>query len=177
MIVMRYVEQFRTAYNQKDLGTIGKFFADDARIITGNVIMKKMNGMDENEKAQFMVKYTEQTKTQYMANLRRAFARNKWIDVQFKQIGPDGFPSGGCREGISMSKDGKFYGVRLQQSWKSSTYSDEGYLFLMWEFFDDGREPVVHVRAWQPMYVGKEKQEPNLDIMSLSGLGAGIIRE
>lgn len=177
MIVMRYVEQFRTAYNQKDLGTIGKFFADDARIITGNVIMKKMNGMDENEKAQFMVKYTEQTKTQYMANLGRAFARNKWIDVQFKQIGPDGFPSGGCREGISMSKDGKFYGVRLQQSWKSSTYSDEGYLFLMWEFFDDGREPVVHVRAWQPMYVGKEKQEPNLDIMSLSGLGAGIIRE
>lgn len=47
----------------------------------------------------------------------------------------------------------------------------------MWEFFDDGREPVVHVRAWQPMYVGKEKQEPNLDIMSLSGLGDGIIRE
>lgn len=114
---------------------------------------------------------------EHMANLRRAFARNKWIDVQFKQIGPDGFPSGGCREGISMSKDGKFYGVRLQQSWKSSTYSDEGYLFLMWEFFDDGREPVVHVRAWQPMYVGKEKQEPNLDIMSLSGLGDGIIRE
>ena len=172
MIVMRYVEQFRTAYNQKDLQTISNFFADDARIITGNVIMKKMRNMDENEKAQFLVKYTEQTKTQYIANLRRNFARNKWIDVQFKQIGPNGFPGKGCNQGISMSKDGKFYGVRLEQTWRSSGgYKDEGYLFLMWEFFDDGKEPVVHVRAWQPKFVGNEVQEPNLDIMSLGGMG------
>lgn len=171
MIVMRYVEEFRTAYNQKDLATIKKLFADDARIITGSVVMKKMRGMDENQKAQFIVKYTEQTKEQYIANLRRAFMRNKWIDVKFKQIGPDGFPSAGCKQGISMSKDGKFYGVRLQQSWKSSNYSDEGYLFLMWEFFDDGRSPVIHVRAWQPMYVGDEKQDIDINIMSLSGLG------
>lgn len=171
MIVMKYVEQFRTAYNQKDLETIKKLFADDARIITGSVVARKMQGMDESQKEQFKVRYTEQTKEQYISNLRRAFMRNKWIDVKFKQIGPDGFPSKGCKQGISMSKDGRYYGVRLQQSWKSSNYSDEGYLFLMWQFFDDGRSPVIHVRAWQPMYVGEEKQDMDLNIMSLAGLG------
>lgn len=171
-IVMKYVEHFRTAYNMKDLATIEKFFAEDAKIITGSVVMQKMKNMDSNEKAKFLVKYTEQTKTQYISNLKRAFLRNKWIDVQFKQIDPNGFPSKGCKQGISVSKDGRYYGVRLQQEWKSSSgYHDEGYLFLMWEFFNDGREPLVHVRAWQPMFVGNEKQEMDLNIMSLGGIG------
>ena len=43
----------------------------------------------------------------------------------------------------------KIYGVQLKQGWNSSTYSDEGYLFLMIDFTNP-KEPIIHVRAWQP---------------------------
>lgn len=61
------------------------------------------------------------------------------------------------------------FGVRLRQEWKSSTYSDEGYLFLLWEFPEDGRDPIIHVRTWQPEYVNGQRQKPDEDISTLAG--------
>ena len=40
-MILDYVEQFRTAYNQKDLQFLNQVFSDDALIITGKVIMQK----------------------------------------------------------------------------------------------------------------------------------------
>ena len=146
MIILQYVERFRTAYNQKDLPTIEKMFSDDALIITGRVVMVKPKG---DQDAQFKVEYNKQNKQQYISNLRRAFLRNKWIDVKFTQIGDNG-DDGGCAGITQSTKDNTKYGVRLHQSWKSSNYSDEGYLFLLWEFPEDGSDPIIHVRTWQP---------------------------
>ena len=146
MIILQYVERFRTAYNQKDLPTIEKMFSDDALIITGRVVMVKPKG---DQDAQFKVEYNKQNKQQYISNLRRAFLRNKWIDVKFSQIGDNG-DDGGCAGITQSTKDNTKYGVRLHQSWKSSNYSDEGYLFLLWEFPEDGSDPIIHVRTWQP---------------------------
>ena len=146
MIILQYVERFRTAYNQKDISTIEKMFSDDALIITGRVVMAKPQG---DQGAQFKVEYNKQNKQQYISNLRRAFLRNKWIDVKFSQIGENG-EDGGCAGITQSTKDKTKYGVRLRQSWKSSNYSDEGYLFLLWEFPEDGGDPIIHVRTWQP---------------------------
>ena len=165
MIILQYVERFRTAYNQKDISTIEKMFSDDALIITGRVVMAKPQG---DQGAQFKVEYNKQNKQQYISNLRRAFLRNKWIDVKFSQIGENG-EDGGCAGITQSTKDNTKYGVRLRQSWKSSNYSDEGYLFLLWEFPEDGGDPIIHVRTWQPEMVGGTHQKPDDNISTLGG--------
>ena len=165
MIILQYVERFRTAYNQKDISTIEKMFSDDALIITGRVVMAKPQG---DQGAQFKVEYNKQNKQQYISNLRRAFLRNKWIDVKFSQIGENG-EDGGCAGITQSTKDKTKYGVRLRQSWKSSNYSDEGYLFLLWEFPEDDGDPIIHVRTWQPEMVGGTHQKPDDNISTLGG--------
>ena len=163
MVILQYVERFRTAYNQKDITTIEQMFSDDALIITGKVTMSRASEM---QPATAKVEYTKQNKQQYIRNLKLAFARNKWIDVKFSQIGENG-ETGGCG-GITRSKiDSTKYGVRLRQEWRSSTYSDEGYLFLLWEFPDDGSDPIIHIRTWQPQWVGGKEQRPDDDISTL----------
>lgn len=165
MIILQYIERFRTAYNQKDIATIERMFSDDALIITGKVVMTRPSEMHA---ATAKVEYTKQNKRQYITNLKKAFLRNKWIDVKFSQIG-DGDDNGGC-PGITQSrKDKTKYGVRLRQEWRSSNYSDEGYLFLLWDFPEDGSDPIIHVRTWQPEMVNGVKQQPDKDITTLAG--------
>ena len=43
----------------------------------------------------------------------------------------------------------KFYVVTLRQRYVSDNYSDDGWLFLSWDFTDPNK-PLVHVRTWQP---------------------------
>lgn len=164
MIIMQYIERFRTAYNQKDIKTIEQMFSDDALIITGKVVMSRKS---DTQMSTAKVEYTKQNKQQYIKNLKRAFLVNKWIDIKFNMIGENG--AGGCA-GITRSKvDPTKYGVRLHQSWKSSNYSDEGYLFLLWEFPENGGEPVIHVRTWQPEWAGGKHLQPDDDISTLGG--------
>jgi len=168
MIILQYVERFRTAYNQKDIETIENLFSEDALIITGKVVSATSRPGEMKLRAPKKVEYSKQTKQQYIINLKKAFRRNKWIDVKFSQIGENG-ENGGCAGITQSKKDPTKFGVRLRQEWKSSTYSDEGYLFLLWEFPEDGRDPIIHVRTWQPEYVDGQRQEPDDDISTLAG--------
>ena len=164
MIIMQYIERFRTAYNQKDIKTIEQMFSEDALIITGKVVTSRKS---DTQMMTSKVEYTKQNKQQYIKNLKRAFLVNKWIDIKFNMIGENG--AGGCA-GITRSKvDPTKYGVRLHQSWKSSNYSDEGYLFLLWEFPENGGEPIIHVRTWQPEWAGDKHLQPDDDISTLGG--------
>jgi hypothetical protein len=36
----------------------------------------------------------------------------------------------------------------MRQSYASTTYADEGYLFLLIDFAEE--DPMIYVRAWQP---------------------------
>jgi hypothetical protein len=111
------------------------------------------------------VTYKKSNKDEYLAGLQRAFIRNKWIDVKFSQIGDNG-ETGGC-PGITRSfVNPNYYGVRLKQEWRSSNYNDEGYVFLLWDFTDENA-PVIHMRTWQPEWVGETKLPEN-EIFSLS---------
>lgn len=162
MKILTYCERFRTAYNTKDLDFLNQIFSDDALIITGTVVKAKPSEMSYGGEK---VLYKKQNKQQYLANLKRAFLRNKWIDVKFFQIGEKGETGG--PDGITRSTENpNMYGVRLRQEWRSSNYSDEGYLFLLWDFTNENA-PVIHVRTWQPEWVGGQKL-PEDDIFSLS---------
>jgi hypothetical protein len=136
MQILYWVEEFRNAYDKKDIDFMEKVFSEDALIVTGKV-MKRVDCEIPKPK----VEYTTMGKQQYLANLRRVFARNSYINVHF--------------DGISVRRHASkpnFYGVTLVQRWSSTTYSDEGIVFIIWDFSDEER-PKILVRTWQPMEV------------------------
>lgn len=143
MQILAYCDRFRTAYNTKDIGFLEQVFSDDALIITGKVVTARQGDIAPRP----TVTYKKHDKTQYLNNLRRAFARNKWVEVRFSQIGEHG--GDGERAVTRSTENPNIYGVRLYQEWNSTTYSDKGYVFLLWDFTDE-QHPVIHVRTWQP---------------------------
>ena len=154
MMILDYVEHFRTAYNQKDLRFLRQVFSDDALIITGKVIKVRKS---EVHPGGSKVIYTTQTKQQYLNNLSRAFKASSYIKVTFDNVVIVEHPT---IKGI--------YGVTVHQRWNTSRYSVEGYVFMVWDFRNPD-EPQVHVRTWQPEFVDKDKGQklnPN-DVFTL----------
>lgn len=142
MMILDYVEHFRTSYNQKDLKFLRQVFSDDALIITGKVIKVRKTEMAPSGNK---VIYTTQTKQQYLENLSRAFKSNSYIKVQFDNVVIVEHPT---IRGI--------YGVTVHQKWNTARYSDEGYVFMVWDFRNPDL-PQIHVRTWQPDYIDKTK--------------------
>jgi len=138
-IIIDFVENFRTAYNRKDLKLLNSMYSDKALIITGKVVMEKPNS-DVNKMTLMnnKVVYLSQTKQQYLQRLSSVFNKVKYINVSFSDI-----------EIVQHPKYDDIYGVTLRQVWHTDTYRDEGYLFLMIDFRDEYR-PVIQVRTWQP---------------------------
>lgn len=154
MMILDYVEHFRTAYNQKDLRFLRQVFSEDALIITGKVIKVRKS---EVAPAGTKVIYTTQTKQQYLENLGRAFKAANYIKVSFDNVVIVEHPT---INGI--------YGVTVHQRWNTNRYSDEGYVFMVWDFRKPD-EPQIHVRTWQPEFVDKDKGQklnPN-DVFTL----------
>ena len=163
MEILDYVERFRTSYNQRDLKFLNQVFSDDALIITGKVINPKSNPTDGISISLPQVKYTKQTKQQYLTNLSRVFKNVKYLNVNFDDVQIK-------RHGVNPN----IYGVRVVQKWNASNYSDEGYVFMVWDFSDPER-PQIHVRTWQPMWLDKNKtqalpEEEIFDLNSIEGI-------
>lgn len=144
--ILGFIEQFRTAYNRKDLDFIEQVFSDEALIIVGNVV----ESSGESSPYEQQVEYLRQSKTEYIERLGGVFSRNEWIEVAFEEIGLVRHP---LHEHL--------YGVSMVQYYSSATYSDEGYLFLLIDFQNEER-PLIHVRTWQPRY-----ETPEQDVFSI----------
>ncbi len=138
-IIIDFVENFRTAYNRKDIKLLNSMYSDKALIITGKVVMEKPNS-DVNKMTLLnnKVVYLSQTKQQYLQRLSNVFNKTRYINVSFSDI-----------DVVQHPKYDDIYGVTLRQVWHTDNYRDEGYLFLMIDFHDEYR-PLVQVRTWQP---------------------------
>ena len=134
--ILNYCEHFRTAYTTKDIDFLRQVFSDKALIIVGNVVKPLAN--DNRCQAEARVTYAIHSKQDYISRLSKVFAANQKIDVKFS----------GFRIMRHPTMDG-IYGVTLRQQYKSDRYSDDGYLFLLWDFRDKSM-PLIHVRTWQP---------------------------
>lgn len=144
-VILNFIEQFRTAYNTKNLRFIREVFSDQALIIVGNVV----NTSPEGSPFQQQVQYLRFTKEEYLARLDRVFEQNRFIDIKFSDISILRHPN---------QRFDKIYGVNLVQNYRSSNYSDDGYLFLLIDFRKDELNPIIHVRTWQPMDVTKKDE-------------------
>ena len=143
--ILGFVENYRSFYDEKDLNAIKRVFSEDAIIITGTVPgLKRSRATDLNQRKEEII-YNIQNKSQYINSLASNFRRNKYIKVTFSDV-----------DIVRHPANPNYYGVTLHQHWKSSTYEDDGYLLLIWEFHD-GEDPVIHYRTWQPDRIGSHK--------------------
>ena len=149
--ILSFVENYRSFYDEKDLNSIDRIFSDDAIIITGTVLKYQRDMPNQ-------IRYTVQNKPQYLNHLSGVFRRNKFVKVTFSDV-----------EVVRHPANPDYYGVTLHQHWKSSTYEDDGYLLLVWEF-RDGEDPIIHYRTWQPDRIGNEKlsKEEIISIMDFN---------
>ena len=141
-LILGFVENFRTAYNRKDITYLDQVFSNDALIITGTVLRRTG---DSPNPIGVDVRYVTQTKTEYISRLRGVFNRNQFINVVFDEI-----------EVMQDEERSHIYGVTLRQQWKAGTYSDEGWLFLLIDFRDEDN-PMIWVRTWQPLDVPRNR--------------------
>ena len=137
-MILNYCEHLRTSYTTKDIDFLRQVFSDQALIIVGHVVKTADNnsaaGIEGDEKVTFSLK----TKKEYLERLEMVFAANKKIDVKFTDFRIMRHPT---MEGI--------YGVSMEQEYTSDRYSDDGYLFILWDFRNESM-PLIHVRTWQP---------------------------
>ena len=139
--ILHFIELYRTAYDKKDLEFIKKTLSDDALIIVGYVVKTKKQNFDYLDKSYLsdeQIQFVRLGKYEYLKRLEKVFQQNDFVRIQFDQITIQRHP-----------QLKRIYGVQLKQRWNSSSYSDEGYLFLMVDFIQP-EEPIIHVRAWQP---------------------------
>lgn len=150
LTLIRFLENYKTAYALKRLDYISSIFADDALIIVGHVLKKQpVQDAMAIEPDKQIVRYTKQTKEQYIKNLDVCFKSNEFINLRFAD------------SEIRKAGNGEIYGIQIKQDYFSSNYGDTGYLFLMVDL-NDRESPVIHVRAWQP------EKDPEFGLIDLS---------
>lgn len=160
-IVLDFIENFRTAYNRKDIDFLDKVFSDQALIIIGSVLkpQKKQNEMMMKNLSDEKIRYSRKTKVEYINNLKRTFTNNTYINVKFEDI-----------EVVQHGKYPEIYGVTVKQHWNSSNYSDVGYVFLMIDFRDENN-PIIQVRTWQPEKFADGSKIGKDDVFNLGSFG------
>lgn len=134
--ILSYCEHLRTSYTTRDIDFLRQVFSDNALIIVGHTV--RTGGKATAEGRDRKVSYAIRSKKEYLERLERMFRTNRKIDVVFSDFSIMRHPT---MEGI--------YGVTLRQKYSCDKYSDDGYLFLLWDFRDPSM-PLIHVRTWQP---------------------------
>ena len=151
-VLINFLESYKTAYALKRYDYINSIFSEDALIITGSVVKQHANTEGQNNivPSKQAVRYTRQTKSEYMKRLKHIFRSSEFINLRFadNQVRKSGV-------------GGEIYGIQIKQDYFSSSYGDTGYLFLMVDL-NNPKEPVIHVRTWQP------EKDPNFGLIDLS---------
>lgn len=142
MVIATFLENYKTAFALKRLDYLESVFADNATIITGHIIKKApkvaMEGESFINSNNKLIKYTRQTKSEYMRKLKMCFQSNQFINIRFAD-----------NDVVKMGAGGETYGIQIKQDYYSTNYGDHGYLFLMVDF-NDPDNPSIKVRTWQP---------------------------
>lgn len=142
MVIATFLENYKTAFALKRLDYLESVFDDNATIITGHIIKKApkvaMEGESFISSNNKLIKYTRQTKSEYMRKLKMCFQSNQFINIRFAD-----------NDVVKMGAGGETYGIQIKQDYYSTNYGDHGYLFLMVDF-NDPDNPSIKVRTWQP---------------------------
>ena len=140
--IMYFVEKLATAHSAKDIEFLKKIYSDDVMVITGTLITNSVKTFRLNDSDRYIIqnnfKITIKDKTRYINDLIKTFANNKMVSVEYRDIQIKTHPN-------PKYKD--IYYVYIYQIYRSSTYNDEGYLTLVWDFRRPDK-PEILLRTW-----------------------------
>ncbi|MFH1009272.1 MAG: hypothetical protein V1800_17495 [Candidatus Latescibacterota bacterium] len=144
------MEHYKTAYCLERIDYIESIFAENALIIVGHVLKEAepIDGMYQvlGDK----VRYVRLAKQEYIANLKRVFARNEFVNIHFEE-----------NTVKKIGGEDNIYGIQIAQHYYSENYADKGYLFLMLDL-NKPSQPKIYVRSWQM------ERSPDGSVMGLS---------
>jgi hypothetical protein len=137
--LIRFMENYKTAYCLKRIDYLEKVFDDDALIIVGNVIKRNTKSdIFYSSLSDSAIQYQRYTKSEYINRLKSVFAHNEFVNIHFED-----------NVVKKAKKDVNIYGIQIAQHYTSERYADKGYLFLLFDLRDT-LNPIIHVRTWQP---------------------------
>jgi len=137
VLLISFLENYKTAFSLKRFDYISKIFSDDALIIT-DLVTKVSSSSDSQFAKNTIVQYNRQTKAEYMRKLKYSFDSKEYINIRFAD------------NNVRRSGKGNdIYGIQIKQEYYSTNYGDSGYLFLLVDL-SDTLKPQIHVRTWQP---------------------------
>lgn len=141
ILLLNFLEDYRTAYCLKDIEYIDKIFANDAYIVTGKILRprppKKGDRTDVVMDKETVV-YQTKSKGEYIHSLRESFRGKEFVNIQFDE----------CN--AAKGYDGKegMYAVQMRQHYYSNNYADQGWLTLAIDMRQE-KDPLIKVRVWQ----------------------------
>ena len=141
ILLLNFLEDYRTAYCLKNLEYIDKIFANDAYIITGKVL--KQRPSMETDRAQVnlakdVVEYQTKSKSEYIASLKESFRSKEFVNIRFDE----------CEAAKGYNAKEGMYAVQMRQHYYSNNYADEGWLTLAIDMRQE-KDPLIKVRVWQ----------------------------
>lgn len=166
MVVVNFLENYKTAYSLKRLDYLKSIFDDNAYILVGHTVKKadqKIADTGAYKIGEEVTTYKQLTKEEYMENLKRSFASKDYINIAFAD-----------NRVSKMGRGGDTYGITLKQEYSSNNYADKGYLILMVDL-NDRDKPRITVRVWQSerdgnLTYGLDKDDPDYGLFDLNNL-------
>ena len=145
--ILKFLEDYRSYYEEKNIEALhDDIYNEKDYFCTSRRHIDKNKNEDQ---ADFKIKAEKFNTKEVISRLTKAFAKNKYVAVKFDQI----------QIKRHYVKDG-FYVVTFRQEISYGKYSDNGYMFLMWEFREN-RPPVIHIHAWQPEIIDGHRLTPD----------------
>lgn len=155
--IKTFVDYYKQAYENKNLPFLEALFGEEALIITETLELKKADKKaDKRIKKSREYKTIIKNKTDYLNDLKKYFADNNSIVMEYSNL--------------EIAKHNKFpeiYGISFLQYRKSSgndSLEDQymGYILIMIDFINE-KEPVIHIRTWQPIInIKRESDKYNI---------------
>ena len=135
LVLVNFLENYKTAYALERLDYLNAVFSEDALIIVGNRIpVKKTSEVTAVNAENY--EHNRLTKSQYMKQLERVFAKQEYVNIQFEDASVK-----------KTSRNSERYEVVIKQNYYSASYADKGYLYLLADI-SDPESPTIHVRVW-----------------------------
>lgn len=140
MVIVTFLENYKTAFALKRLDYIKSIFDENAYIIVGHKLeqLQKTGGDANGFSVVPKYEYVQKSKEEYMDQLKRCFASNEYVNINFSD-----------NDVQKAAYGGDTFGIQIKQDYYSEHYGDQGYLFLFVDL-NDADKPVIKIRTWQP---------------------------
>lgn len=135
LILINFLENYKTAYALERLDYLNAIFSDDALIIVGHRLPQKRQSEVATGDSE-MFEHNKLTKSEYIKNLERVFKKQEYVNIQFEDA-----------QVKKTGRDLERYQILIKQNYYSATYADKGYLFLLADL-ENPEKPIIHVRVW-----------------------------